>query len=109
MKSLRLLLGKIAIILAITSVTGFSAAIEKKSEVVQIKDLLNSIDFRRFSELPLDVRISFIINGKNELIVVGTNNKSIDHVIKSALNYKKISVSELLYEKIYTVPVKINV
>ena len=52
--------------------------------------------------------ISFFINSQNEVIVVSTNNRDLDGVVKSTLNYKKIAVNELEYNKVYTVPVLIK-
>ena len=48
------------------------------------------------------------VNAQNEVIVVSTNNKDLDAIVKSTLNYKKIAVNELEYNKVYTVPVVIK-
>ena len=109
MKSLKLVLIQITLVLFITTVPGFSGDILKKiSETEQIQSILRKIDFERFADLPATVKVSFMINGKNELIVVNTNNKNLDALIKSAMNYKQIAVTDLEYGKIYTIPVKIE-
>ncbi|MBK8052025.1 MAG: hypothetical protein IPK35_01760 [Saprospiraceae bacterium] len=92
--------------------TQFSIAgdvsVAKKPESVQIRTILNSIDFTNLVKSETKLNISFFINSQNEVIVVTTNNKELDGVIKSTLNYKKIAVNELEYNKVYTVPVHIK-
>lgn len=109
MKSLKLVLAHITLVILISTVSGVSGDILKNlSETEQIHSILRKIDFERFAELPANVKVSFMINGKNELIVVNTNNKNLDGLIKSAMNYKQIAVTGLEYGKIYTIPVKIE-
>ncbi|MEY3419804.1 MAG: hypothetical protein RIR48_84, partial [Bacteroidota bacterium] len=69
---------------------------------------LNSIDFTNYIKSDTKINISFFINSQNEVIVVATNNKDLDGVVKSTLNYKKIAVNDLEYNKVYTVPVHIK-
>jgi len=51
-----------------------------------------------------DVKVNFLVTSKSELIVLGTNNPKMDDLIKSVLNYKKVSIGDLEYEKVYTIP-----
>lgn len=109
MKSLKFVFTKIMFVILISTSPGISGDILKyMSEAEQIQSTLRKIDFERFAELPATVKVSFMINGKNELIVVNTNNKNLDGMIKSAMNYKQIAVTDLEYGKIYTIPVKIE-
>ncbi len=109
MKSLKLIFSQIAVVILLCTVSGVSGDILKKmSETEQIHSILRAIDFEHFAELPTTVKVSFMINGKNELIVVNTNNRNLDGLIKSAMNYKQIAVTDLEYGKIYTIPVKIE-
>jgi hypothetical protein len=73
-----------------------SAQIQKM--LVQVNELTNNVK-------EMKINISFLVNGQNEIIVLSTNNEEFDSLIKSALNYKKISVSELDYNTVYTLPV----
>lgn len=79
-----------------------------KSENTQIRDLLSSVQISNYVKSETKLNISFIVNDKNELIVVSTNNVDLDGVVKNALNYHKITVSELEYNKLYTIPVVIR-
>ncbi|MBK8346152.1 MAG: hypothetical protein IPL08_00510 [Saprospiraceae bacterium] len=80
----------------------------KKTETLQIQTMLKSVDFNRFLEKETHLNISFFINAQNEIIVVSTNNKELDSIVKSTLNYQKISIDELSYNKVYTIPVVIR-
>jgi len=108
MKSFRNLLT----IVSLALVSNFSYANDansvKKPEGAQIQTLLNSIDFDKYVAEATKVNISFFINSKNEIIVVSTNNNDLDRVIKGTLNYSKIAVNDLEYNKVYTVPVRIK-
>jgi len=46
-----------------------------------------------------------MINERNEIIVLSTNNAELDETIKQALNYDKIEEKELKPFEIYIVPV----
>ena len=102
----------VLVVVCFSIVTNFVGATElttfKKPESAQIQTILKTIDFQNFIEKETKVSISFFINSQNEVIVVSTNNKDLDAVVKSTLNYKKIAVIELEYNKVYTVPVVIK-
>ncbi len=108
MKSVRnfLTVLSIAFIANLSNATDLSGA--KKPEGAQIQTMLNSIDFTNYIKGETKVNISFFINAQNEVIVVATNNKDLDSVVKSTLNYKKIAVNDLDYNRVYTVPVHIK-
>ena len=108
MKTLKFLICQVLFIISISTVAGISGNIKSNTEAIQIQSILSKIDFKRYTLLPSTFNVSFMINGKNELIVVNTNNKNLDGMIKSAMNYKQIAVTDLEYGKIYTIPVKIE-
>lgn len=71
----------------------------------QIQTYLNSIDFEKYIENNTKFNISFLVTTQNEIVVISTDNVQVDEAIKEALNYKKIAMKELEYNKVYTVPV----
>jgi hypothetical protein len=75
------------------------------SEGKQIQKMLTSNNVMNGLDKDTKVNISFLVNGQNEIIVLSTSNQDLDQAIKSALNYQKISVSELEYNTVYTLPV----
>ena len=51
------------------------------------------------------VYVDFMINEKSEIIVLATNNETLDKALKLRLNYKTLNTEELdLFER-YTVPI----
>ncbi|MBK8626407.1 MAG: hypothetical protein IPN86_12840 [Saprospiraceae bacterium] len=74
----------------------------------QIQSLLKGIDYDKFVAKETKINITFFVNAQNEIIVVSTNNQNLDNVLKSTLNYKKVSMNELEYNKTYTIPVLIK-
>ncbi|MBK8517796.1 MAG: hypothetical protein IPL55_16370 [Saprospiraceae bacterium] len=108
MKSLKLLLT----VLSFAFIANFANAAvlpySSSTEAAQIQSMLNSIDYTNYIKGDTKVNVSFFINAQNEIIVVTTNNQDLDRVLKSTLNYRKISVGELEYNKVYTVPVHIK-
>ena len=77
-------------------------------ENTQIKTYLKAIDFNALVKKETKVMISFMVNAQNEVMVVSTNNADLDNIIKSTLNYKKLAMKTLEYNKVYTVPVLIQ-
>lgn len=82
------------------------APVSKNPEGVQIQKMLTKLDFSAQVAKGTKINISFLVNAKNEIIVLSTNNADYDDLIKTALNYQKISISELLYNTVYTLPVE---
>ncbi len=108
MKNLKSLVAVFVFILMTQFANATDVASTKKAESAQIQTFLNSIDFTNYIKSDTKINISFFINSQNEVIVVATNNKDLDSVVKSTLNYKKIAVNDLEYNKVYTVPVHIK-
>ncbi|SEB41682.1 hypothetical protein SAMN04489761_0582 [Tenacibaculum sp. MAR_2009_124] len=57
------------------------------------------------------VRVSFVVNNQNELVVVDviSKNKEVNSYIKNKINYKKVSsASEVKNQEIYILPIKIK-
>ncbi len=107
MKTLKFLICQVLFIISISTVAGISGNIKSNTEAIQIQSILSKIDFKRYTLLPSTFNVSFMINGKNELLIVSTNNRELDEVIKSNLNYKQIAVETLEYHKVYTIPVRL--
>jgi hypothetical protein len=91
-----------------SSYAGDPVTKEDKSNVsTQIQKLLNGLDFNSMSN-DETLKIDFMLNSKGEIIVISTNNKSMDESLKLKLNYKKLNAKNLETFKTYTVPVKIK-
>jgi hypothetical protein len=78
---------------------------KKFSEGTQIQQILKSVPSPDETTKEAKVNITFIVNNQNELVVLTTNNHLFDDSIKSLLNYKKIVLSDLKQNTVYTLPV----
>lgn len=77
-----------------------------KSVNLEIAQLIMKIDFNTEEIVPGTVaKLKFMVNEKNEVIVLTTGNELLDSTLKSALNYKTISASDLETYKVYVVPI----
>jgi len=80
--------------------------IKKNPEGTQIQKMLTDLVLSSRVAQGTKINISFLVNAKNEIIVLSTNNNDYDSLIKNTLNYRKISMSELAYNTVYTLPVE---
>src|SRR5690606_37579422 len=78
--------------------------IKKNPEGTQIQKMLTDLVLSSRVAQGTKINISFLVNAKNEIIVLSTNNNDYDSLIKNTLNYRKISMSELAYNTVYTLP-----
>jgi hypothetical protein len=79
-----------------------------KSETEQIQSYLEKLEFNKVISTSTDVKISFLINDRNEMVVLSTNQSDLDLLIKAGLNYKQIDVSKLDRNTTYIMPVHVN-
>lgn len=72
---------------------------------LEIADLINTIDLSKMDTDVERVQIQFMVNAKNEIIVLNLTETDFDFTIKNKLNYKKIKSDDVVKNTIYTVPV----
>ena len=71
----------------------------------EIRDMLkSSLENQQFDN-NTKIFITFILNENNEVLVLSTNDNSLDRVIKNTLNYKVLENLDLENGKKYTLPV----
>lgn len=76
-----------------------------KSAVEELSDIIKDIDFD-LEHLQADkVKVYFMVNSKNEVIVLRTNNEEVDKLIKMNLNYKTLKSRDLKINEVYTLPI----
>ena len=80
---------------------GKSLTNKVKSELAK-----SGIDFTKYDGEKVEVR--FMINHDNEIIVLSTNNKDLDEVVKNSLNYDVVDDTELEPFQVYIVPVTLK-
>lgn len=74
----------------------------------QVSQLLSGIDAKMLGGKH-ELLVDFMLNGKSEILVLSTNNKLVDGIIKTRLNYKKLTKHNLVVNKKYTLPVVFNI
>lgn len=81
---------------------------EKKTARSEIKTLIQKANL--VSELKEDVtvNVTFMVNAKNEIIILSTDKEKFDKRIKSTLNYKKLKSSDMKVNVTYTLPVRLK-
>ena len=95
---------------AIFSATSFS--LSANNEPVTSTDLstelhkfIKDIDIADMELEEYRVQVKFIVNSKNEVVVLSTSNPEFDRVLKAKLNYKTIKTEDLNLNKHYVLPI----
>lgn len=73
--------------------------------VQEIQSLIKKIDFDIAELADQTVKVHFMVNTANEIIVLKTNSKAVDRTIKFELNYKSLKNKDLEANKIYVLPI----
>jgi hypothetical protein len=54
------------------------------------------------------VMIHFTVNTQNEVVILSTDNEELDSYIKSRLNYKQLTTSDVIINERYTLPLLVK-
>ncbi len=109
-------LKSIITVIAISLATTFSTTATEVNTSKVNKKLRTEIVSKLGNKISLLIKedtqaeVSFIINSKNEVVVVSVDSKYDDFnsFVKSRLNYKKINETGAKKGEIYRMPIKIN-
>ena len=71
----------------------------------EIKTLIQKADLASNLKNDVTVNVTFMVNAKNEIIIMSTDQENLDRSIKSTLNYKKLKSSDMKVNVTYTLPV----
>ncbi len=77
---------------------------------IQIQMLLKNNSFQLAENELMAAKVRFTINKEGEIVVLSvyTENDMLEGFVKGRLNYKKVTVGNVIEGKIYTIPVKIT-
>ncbi len=81
---------------------------ETKTARNEIKSLIQKSNLVDNLKSDVSVNVTFMVNEKNEIIIMSTSQKSLDSRIKSTLNYKKLKSSDMKVNVAYTLPVTLK-
>ncbi len=71
----------------------------------EIKTLIQKSNLASELNSDMTVNVTFMVNAKNEIIIMSTDQEKLDRSIKSTLNYKKLKSSDMKVNVTYTLPV----
>jgi len=74
----------------------------------EIKTLI--VDSELFSDLEesLTIHVTFLVNAKNEIIILSTDKEDYDESLKAVLNYKKLKSADMSVNTTYTLPLTLK-
>lgn len=115
MKNFKTIIAIIAISLSTSLATNASEINPKKTK--ESKSLRTEVSKFIGKNIPIELtktihtEISFIVNNKNEVIVLSVDSKvdELNTFIKSKLNYKKVTTKGIKKGEIYKMPLKVNI
>ena len=95
-------------LLAVCTLTSF--ATNPESQITQemaseISEILNDVDSDFIQDEETKVKLTFVVNEKNEMVVISTSSKNYDRFLKAKLNYHRISSDNAEQNHIYEVDV----
>jgi len=108
MSNLKLIVSAFAIVLFTTASFANNIPNSKNQLRSEIASFINNIDFSE-AELEEEVLyVHFMLNTKNEIIVLSTDNNVLDNKIKQELNYRTVKSDGVESNKVYTLPIRIK-
>ena len=89
-----------------TSINPAKAPTEtKKAVTTQIKTMIQKLDIDVSAYDSQTIKIKFLVNENDELIVLSTEDSGLDKKIKGALNYKEVDTTNVKHNKVYILPI----
>jgi len=74
----------------------------------EIKTLIQKANIASKLKSDVTVNVTFMVNAKNEIIILSTDQEKLDGSIKATLNYKKLKSSDMKVNVTYTLPVRLK-
>ncbi len=109
MKFRKNILGLVLALALVSPIFGFSADLDKNTSnskaISEIESIIQKIDFNMETLDVETVKVHFMVNTSNEIVVLRTNSKEVDKVLKSSLNYKSLENRDLEANKVYILPI----
>ena len=83
-----------------------NSPISNPNEIRQeILDLVKDIDLTEMDADYERVYVQFLVNAKNEIVVLNVSDSDFENRIKTKLNYKRIETDDTEKNQIYNIPV----
>jgi len=85
--------------------TGMEPNASSKTVTTKIKSIIQNLDIDLDRMESKTVKLKFLINDNNELVVLSTGDSSLDSTLKNALNYRVVNAENMKYNNVYILPV----
>ncbi len=72
----------------------------------EIKTLIKDIDVSKMDNKEMTVKLQFIVNSSNEIVVVNVSDNEFESHLKNRLNYRKLKSKDTVKNKIYSLDIK---
>ncbi len=79
-----------------------------KSARTEIKEMIMNAELTAKVISEITINVTFHVNAKNQIVVISTDNESLDKSLKSALNYKALKSTDMRIGQTYTLPIKLT-
>ena len=73
----------------------------------EIAQKFEKIDFSSYDLEETTVKVQFLVNDKNELIILRTNHSELDKLIKIKLNYEELETKNVKRNSLYSISVRL--
>jgi hypothetical protein len=109
MKTLKKLLMVVVLVVTASALASNKKPVHFEKAVEEIVAILGKPSFE-VTKQDLVAQFVITINSDNEIVVlsVDTNKQEVEQFIKSRLNYKKVSSTELKKGRVYKVPLRVK-
>lgn len=74
----------------------------------EIAKHLQTMDLKNLSDDSATMKVKFVVNDQNEMIVLSVDNESFDDTIKARLNYKKLDTDNIVKNTVISVPITLK-
>lgn len=108
MSKLKLILSAFALVCLSTATFANPIPGAKDQLRTEIANYINNINFSTADVDDEVLYVHFMLNSKNEIIVLSTDNEDLDQKIKGELNYRAVKVKGVEQNKVYTLPIRVE-
>lgn len=74
----------------------------------EIASHLENLDLENLADESATMKVKFMVNDKNEVIVLSVDNESFDSTIKTRLNYQKLDTDGVVKNTVISVPITLK-
>jgi hypothetical protein len=85
--------------------TGLEPTESTKTVTTKIQSIIQKLDIDLNKLESKTIKLKFLINESDELVVLSTGDSDLDRTLKNALNYEEVDATNMKYNKVYILPV----